>query len=183
MDGLEINRVQAMIINEMLRDVSNDSLFNFLAFRTNYIEPMHSKELITKNALFDFRKIQMLQSIENGVGGFAALEDVKQFCKTYFKGQDLCYGAANYYDYVIIAMDKDGNLINKFDMRDGFYQKLNSFEEQEVYSWLFENQKRIGTVKTIPYKETKRAVGTKKEDNIIGDKVLNLIKGSSYENA
>lgn len=174
-DALEITQVQATIFNKLLLDIPNDKLMDFIVFRMSYIEPMQSKELITKNALFDFRKKQYLESVANGEFFFLNTDEVKEFCKTYFKGQDLCYGPGNYYDYVIIAMDKDGVLINKFCMNDGYYLKLNSKEESEVYSWLFENQKRIGVVKIVPYFESKTKQIENKQDDKIDNKILQLL--------
>ena len=182
-DALEITQVQATIFNKLLLDIPNDKLMDFIVFRMSYIEPMQSKELITKNALFDFRKKQYLESVANGEFFFLNTDEVKEFCKTYFKGQDLCYGPADYFDYVIISMDKDGNLINKFVINDGFYLKLTSQEEAKVYLWLFENQKRIGDIKVVPYFENKSKIliENKKEDITINDNVLKLLGSKKWE--
>ncbi len=51
MQGMEINEVQASLVSELISDIPNNQLKNFLIFRMSYIEPMMSKELITKTAL------------------------------------------------------------------------------------------------------------------------------------
>lgn len=178
-EALEINKTQAMIIDAMIKDIPDDKLMDFIVYRINFIEPMQSKELITKNALFSFRKKQYLQMIKQNDSFFKSVDDLKHFCKAYFKGQDLCYGASDFFDYVIIAMDKDCNLINKFVVNDGFYLKLTSQEEAKVYLWLFENQKRIGDIKIVPYFESKtKALVESKREEIIDNRVLNLLRNT-----
>lgn len=156
MQGIGINEVQATLISELIKDIPNDRLKEFLIFRLNYVEEFKSNELITKTALFEFRKKQHLQAIQNNQFRFNSVDEVIVFCKTYFKNKDLCYGAANFFDYVVIYMDKDSNLLNKFKLTEQCnYSKLDSFDELKVYNWLFENQNRIGVVKNIPYFEDK----------------------------
>jgi hypothetical protein len=156
MQGIGINEVQATLISELIKDIPNDRLKEFLIFRLNYVEEFKSNELITKTALFEFRKIQHLQAIQNNQFRFDSVDEVITFCKTYFKNKDLCYGAASFFDYVVIYMDKDSNLLNKFKLTEqGNYSKLDSHDELKVYHWLFVNQNRIGVVKNIPYFEDK----------------------------
>jgi hypothetical protein len=154
-DALEINQVQATITSKLIEDLPDDKLTDFVIFRMDFVQPMKSKELITKEAVFEFKKIIYINQIKNGKYAFNAVEEVKSFCQKYFKEKEICNGPDGYFDYVIIAMDKDGNLINKFATNEfGNYLKLESDKAERVYQWLFENPERIGIVDVIPYYET-----------------------------
>ena len=145
--ALEVNEVQAELISELIADVPDHMLKKFLVFRMSYIQPKMSKELITKNALFDFRRIMTEERLKRGERVFKSIEEVRQFLLNYYRGKDIVNGAANYYDFVIIGMDEDGNLINKYAQNEyGSFLKLNSEETAKVLKWLFENQHKIGAV-------------------------------------
>lgn len=178
--ALDLNTVQAELTSELLKDIPNDKLKDFFAFRLNYVEEMRSKELITKMALFDFKKKIGMEMIRNGKR-HKDIETMIAWIKTFFKGQDLCYGAASYYDYVIIAMNKDGQLINKFAVNEhGKYLVLDGKEEVEVYEWLFKNQDRIGVIKHVPYFEPKMLERKEKEEEDISDEVLTMLKFNRF---
>jgi hypothetical protein len=128
--GLEVNELQATLISELISDIPDNQLKNFLIFRMQYIEPMMSKELITKRALFDYRRIQTEKRVQSGERVFETVEDLAKFVETYYKGKDLGSGLATYEDFVIIGADKEGNLLNKFVVNEyGNYLKLDSSEE------------------------------------------------------
>jgi len=154
-DALDINIVQASIINEMISDIPDNKLAEFFAFRVNYIEPMMSKELITKRALFDYRRKQYECGIKSGTFAFESREQLKEYIQTYYKGKDLGNGLGKFYDYVVIAVDSDGNFINKFvvDEYTGKYKKLSCEDVADVIDNLFEEQQLIGDVKYVPYHE------------------------------
>ena len=193
MQGLEVNEIQASMISELISDIPQHQLKNFLVFRMNYIEPMMSKELITKNALFDYRRIQIEARIKAGERVFGTMESMIKFIETYYKGKNLGYGLATYYDFVIIAVDKDCNLVNKYATNEfGTFLKLDNDEKSKVYEFLFENQNRIGDVKYISsqkimeHKENmkqmqlareKRELEKEEEQKrgTIDDKVLNML--------
>jgi hypothetical protein len=150
--ALEINEVQADLLNDLISDIPDDKLKEFLVFRMNYVQPMMSKELITKVALFDFRKKMIEIQLRAGVKVFSDLYEVKEFLQTFYRGKELANGAGDYYDYVVIAMDKDGELINKSVQNEhGSYKKLNNEDTGRVYEYFFENQNKIGVVKYVPY--------------------------------
>ncbi|NPA65064.1 MAG: hypothetical protein GXO16_08840 [Epsilonproteobacteria bacterium] len=145
--ALDINEVQAELISELIADVPDHMLKKFLVFRMNYIQPKMSKELITKNALFDFRRLMIEERLRRGEKVFKSIEEVRQFLLSYYRGKDIVSGPANYYEFVVIGMDADGNLVNKFAQNEyGSFLKLNSEESAVVLQWLFENQHRIGSI-------------------------------------
>jgi len=121
-----------------------------------YIEPMMSKELITKRALFDYRRMQYESNIKNGTFKFDNKEQIREYISTYYKGRELGNGLGKYYDYVVIGVDNDGDLINKYVVDDftGKYLKLNSQDVDFVLEDILLNQHKIGDVKHIPYYET-----------------------------
>lgn len=150
--ALEINEVQADLLNDLISDIPDGRLKEFLIFRMNYVQPMMSKELITKTALFDFRKKMTEAQLRGGVKLFRTTDEVKEYLKTYYKGKEIANGAGNYYDFVVIAMDKDGELINKYVQNEyGTYKKLNNSEAGAVYQWCLNNQHKIGVVEYVPY--------------------------------
>jgi hypothetical protein len=151
MQGLELNEVQASLISELITDIPNDKLKDFLVFRMKFIDQYKSKELITKEALFEYQKIKTLHRIRNNEKVFENINQMIEFIESHYKNKELGNGLAHYYDYVVIGLDKDCNLINKFKtLETGNYYKLNSEEKAKVYSFLFEHQYRIGKAEYYP---------------------------------
>lgn len=155
--ALEISEIQAELLSEMLREIPDDRIKNFLVFRMDYIQPMMSKELITKSALFDYKKKLIEARLRNGERVFADIYEVKNYLLTFYKGKEIVNGAGRFYDYVIIAMNIDGELINKFAQNEhGSYKKLNNDDTGSVLEWCLENQNRIGDIKYVRYEEPKQ---------------------------
>lgn len=180
--GLEINEVQASLVSELISDVPNEELKNFLVYRMGFIDQYKSKELITKQALFGYRKMQIENRLRAGEKVFKFVSEVKAFVETYYKGSDVGYGLASYFDYVVIALNNDCELINKYKLTEsGGFTKLNSIETAKIYEWLFENQHRIGDIQIVPYyeTETKQIAQAPKDDDVIDADVLNLLKGNT----
>ncbi|MGG7049073.1 MULTISPECIES: hypothetical protein [unclassified Campylobacter] len=154
-EALNANQTQALIISELIKPLKDEDLVPFFAFRASFIQPMQSAELITKNAVYAYRKQKTLQAIRAGEFRFKSVDGVVNFVREYFKNERLCYGAASFKDFVIIGVDAHGNLINHYaiNQNTGKPKQLSSGEEYEVYSWLYEKQERIGVVKFIAQKE------------------------------
>lgn len=177
MQGLELNEVQASLISELIADVPNEKLKDFLVFRMRFIDQFKSKELITKEALFEYQKIKTEHRLKNGEIVFNNIEDMQNYIETYYKGKDLGYGLDKYKDFVIIALDRECNLLNTFYAPNGNFYKLNSAEKQAVYEFLFKNQHRIGDVKKIAYYEDEQIEHKKIEDdeNYISPKMIKFL--------
>lgn len=156
MQGLDVNEVQASLVSELIKDVPNEALKDFLVFRMQFIEPYKSKEAVTKEALFEYQKRMFLKRLQAGEILFKTVGEIKQFIETYFKGQDIGNGLASFYDYVVIGLDKDCNLVNKYFAPDGRPKKLTGDEVNEVYKFLLDNQHRIGAVDYIEEREVKK---------------------------
>jgi hypothetical protein len=179
--ALEINEIQADLLSEQISDIPDDKLKDFLIFRMNYVQPMMSKELITKTALFDYKKKMIEVQLQNGVKVFKDIYEVKDFLLTFYKGKEIANGAGNYYDFVVIAMDKDGELINKYVQNEhGTYKKLNNDETGTVLKWLYANQNRIGVVEYIAYFDPFRA-DDKQLENSQAAKLLELTKDEEID--
>jgi hypothetical protein len=175
--ALEVNEVQADLINASLKEIPDSKLREFLIFRMNYVQPMMSKELITKTALFDFKKNMIEARLRAGEKVFKTVYEVKRFIQMFYKGKEVVNGPANYYDFVVIGCDKDGELINKYAQNEhGTYKKLNSEESGRVYSWCLENQHRIGVVEYVPYYDPDEA---KQLENSQASKLLEMTKNNS----
>ncbi|MBS5828254.1 MAG: hypothetical protein KIC68_05135 [Campylobacter concisus] len=154
-EALGINETQALITAELLKPLKDEDIIPFFAYRTSFIQPKQSSELITKNAVAAFRKQKALEMISEGKFSFKNIEQLVEFVKTFFRNERLCYGTV-YKDFVIIGVDEYGNLINHYQINQaGKPVQLSSDDEAEVYAWLFENQKRIGVIKYISEREIK----------------------------
>lgn len=152
-EALGVNETQALITAELLKPLKDEDIIPFFAYRTNFIQPKQSSELITKNAVAAFRKQRALEAIRDGKFSFKNIEQLVEFVKTFFRNERLCYGAT-YKDFVIIGVDEYGNLINHYHINQaGKPVQLSSDDEAEVYAWLFNNQKRIGVIKYISERE------------------------------
>ena len=156
-EALGVNETQALITAELLRPLKDEDIIPFFAYRTNFIQPKQSSELITKNAVAAFRKQKALEAIKGGKFSFTSIEQLTNFVKIFFRNERLCYGAKPYEDYVIIGVDEYGNLINHFFINQaGKPVQLSSDDEAEVYAWLFKNQERIGVIKYISKEEVEQ---------------------------
>lgn len=154
-EALGVNETQALITAELLKPLKDEDIIPFFAYRTSFIQPKQSSELITKNAVAAFRKQKALEAIKEGKFSFKSVEQLVEFVKTFFRNERLCYGAT-YKDFVIIGVDEYGNLINHYHINQaGKPVQLSSDDEAEVYAWLFENQKRIGVIKYVSEREVK----------------------------
>ena len=154
-EALSVNETQALITAELLKPLKDEDIIPFFAYRTNFIQPKQSSELITKNAVAAFRKQRALEAIRDGKFSFKNIEQLVEFTKTFFRNEKLCYGAT-YKDFVIIGVDEYGNLINHYHINQaGKPVQLSSDDEAEVYAWLFKNQKRIGVIKYVSEREVK----------------------------
>nr|DAR67310.1 MAG TPA: hypothetical protein [Caudoviricetes sp.] len=154
-EALGVNETQALITAELLKPLKDEDIIPFFAYRTSFIQPKQSSELITKNAVAAFRKQKALEAIKEGKFSFKNIEQLVEFVKTFFRNERLCYGAT-YKDFVIIGVDEYGNLINHYHINQaGKPVQLSSDDEAEVYAWLFENQKRIGVIKYVSEREVK----------------------------
>lgn len=158
--ALDVNEIKANIINELIKPLADSELTKFFAFRTSFIQPMQSAELITKNAVYAYRKQKTLQAIKAGEFRFKKLQTLINFVQEFFKNERLCYGPASFKDFVIIGVDKDANLINHYAINQttGKPKQLSSDSEIEVYEWLFKNQERIGVVKFIAQTTDRKSV-------------------------
>ena len=154
-EALGVNETQALITAELLKPLKDEDIIPFFAYRTSFIQPKQSSELITKNAVAAFRKQKALEAIRDGKFSFKNIEQLVEFVKTFFRNERLCYGTV-YKDFVIIGVDEYGNLINHYQINQaGKPVQLSSDSEAEVYAWLFKNQKRIGVIKYISEREIK----------------------------
>lgn len=162
-EALECNNTQALVYSELLKEISDEDLIDFFKFRLNFIEQYTSKELATKKALIAYKQNQIFNALAGGIRVFNDKERMISFIKTVFKGKEFCYGAKGYRDFVIFALDDNGEILNKYALDDfGRFMKLNSDESAEIYNWLFENQRRIGVIKHISKAETDKIAQAKK---------------------
>ena len=174
-EALGVNETQALITAELLKPLKDEDIIPFFAYRTSFIQPKQSSELITKNAVAAFRKQKALEAIRDGKFGFKNIEQLVEFVKTFFRNERLCYGTV-YKDFVIIGVDEYGNLINHYQINQACKPvQLSSDSEAEVYAWLFENQKRIGVIKYVSEREVKEKEKEKEQAKIEAANNTNLL--------
>lgn len=151
MEALDVNRTKAQIINMVIKDIPDNKLKDFFVFRMQYIEPYKSTDVATKEALADYQRLTIRAQLRKGAQLFGTPEAVLKHLQTFYKGRDIANGPAHFYDYVVVGMNKDGELVNKYKVNEyGNYARLNGDDAAEVLQWLFNNQDRIGDVKFIP---------------------------------
>ena len=144
---LEVTKAQAMVFESMIRDIPDSRLIDFGRFVIERFEPKKSKLLIIKEAIFDYRRKRIEADLRSRKTRFRSIEELKQYLLEFYRGKDIANGPASYYDYVVIGMDQDGRLLNKYALDDyGRYLVLDGEDSAEVFAWLFENQHRIGRV-------------------------------------
>ena len=177
--GLEVNIVQASLVSELIADIPNDKLKDFLVFRMKFIDQYKSKELITKEALYEYQKIKIQYRLKAGEKIFKTVEQVQEYVEAHYKNKEVGYGLGAYKDFVIVALDRECNLLNTYYAPNGHFYKLTSVEKEKVYNFLLENQNRIGDIKRIPfYDDTKQIEAPKQEEdeNYIAPNVFAMIK-------
>lgn len=153
-EALGINQTQAYITNELIKEVPDEKLLEFFAYRLKFVEPMRSGELITKMAVFEYKKHMTLKAIRADKFRFKSISEVIEFIQTFFKNQRLCYGLGGYKEFVIIGVDESGNLINHYNINQyGKPSRLSSDDEASIYLALWQNQHRIGDIKFISDKD------------------------------
>jgi hypothetical protein len=149
---LSINPAQAKIMSIFLQRIPDNKIYEFFVYRMSFIVEKQGKELITKNAFFAYEQKMIEEKLRAGLKPFKTIDHIKKFLSLYYKNKEIAYGAGNFYDFVVIGMDKDGQLINRYlTNREGFFLKLTSEETGDVYKWLLTNQNRIGDIQYKPY--------------------------------
>ena len=108
-----------------------------------------SVELITKKAIFEYKRLLIQARLKRKEKIFKSIPELKRFLQDYYKGKNIANGAKGngFLEFVVIGMDKDGNLINKSARNEfGVFEKLTANEEAKFLEWLLENQHRIGVI-------------------------------------
>ena len=147
--ALDVNEVKAAIINELIKDIPDSKLADFFAYRLNFVDEKMSVELITKKAIFEYKRLLIQARLKNGEKIFKSIPELKRFLQDYYKGKDIasCGGSSGFLEFVVIGMDKEGNLINRSAKTDfGAFEKLTAYEEAKFITWLLENQHRISFI-------------------------------------
>ena len=147
--ALDINEVKAAIINVLIEDIPDNKLADFFAYRLNFVDEKMSVELITKKAIFEYKRLLVQERLKRKEKIFKSIPELKKFLQDYYKGKDIANGGegSQFYEFVIIGMDREGNLINKYAQNEfGSFFKLTANEEASFLKWLLENQHRLGVI-------------------------------------
>jgi hypothetical protein len=174
MDALEINEVKANIVNGIIKEIPDDKLQDFFIFRMKFLEQYKSADVATKEALAEYQRVTIRARLRAGERVFATPEAVRHHLETFYRGRDIANGPAAFHDFVIIGMNKDGELVNKYRINEhGAFARLNGEDAAEVLQWLYLHQGRIGDVKIIPERDTALQFGAlEAPDRVPGDKSI-----------
>jgi|GEM_PF-1596029 len=80
----------------------------------------------------------------------------KEYVVDNYKGEQICNGVDGYESFVIFSLDDIGYIYNEFAL-----ETLQANESLKVWSWLFNNQDRLGVIKDIDEElvEAKKLIG------------------------
>ncbi|MSN96449.1 hypothetical protein F1B92_04545 [Campylobacter sp. FMV-PI01] len=139
------------------------------SFRGEFV----STELAMFRAIKAYKKAYALNFIKKGKAYFKTKKEVREFIKESFRGEDLFSGGDGtpYIEGVIICVDKDGDLRNKFIVNEnGVYKRLDSIDEDRVYEFLFKNQHRIGKINLMSVEKKEIESEVKKDCEVLPQK-------------
>ena len=185
---LGVSKARALINNNLMKDIKDDELIDFLSFRAWKANPKMSVETITKIAVIEYRRKAVEERLKAGNILFKTMEQLKEFLITYYKGENICNcgKGSGFFSCVVIAIDEKENFINKFAKTDyDTYLKLTIDEETRFLKWLLENQYKIGDINYNEILEGKKAIenldeieikkDNYKEKEITDERVKNLL--------
>lgn len=161
-----LTRAKIIKYDRMLKMIPNEKLIDFSIYMDSFRGEFVSTELAMYRALTEYKKAVALNMIRKGESYFKSIKEVEEFIKEAFRGRDLFSGGngAPYIEGVVICVDKDGELRNKYIVnQNGVFQRLDSEDCQRVYQFLFENQNRIGAVSYKNPKEIELQISSNKE--------------------
>ena len=80
----------------------------------------------------------------------------KEYVVDNYKGEQICNGVDGYENFVIFSLDAVGYIYNEFAL-----ETLQANESLKVWTWLFNNQDRLGVIKDIDEElvEAKKLIG------------------------
>jgi len=171
----DITQGDITIYDEVLRLISTDKLPQFaVSLIRNGGEMMRPDQMIS-TAVKKFEREAITETMRNGKR-ISNIEKFIEFIQYSFRGKSICNNVLGIYKpYVIIGMDRDGNLVNQFN-----WKKLSSEDEAIFYDWAFKNQSQIGIVKHVEQIEEQLKIENKAPDavedlTIVSSKVAKMI--------
>ena len=112
-------------------------------------------------AVKKFEREAIVETMRKGKR-IGSIDKLIEFIQYSFRGKPICNNVNGIYKpFVIIGMDRDGNLVNQFN-----WKKLSSEDEAIFYEWAYSNQDKIGQVIYIEPQEEQKVIEAKKEENI-----------------
>lgn len=179
---MEVPVATAMVFAQMIPEIPYDRIVDFGRFIVEGYEPKKSKILAVKEAVVAYRRSMTELAIRSGKMRFDDREEMIRWIVRHYRGMELVSGPASYMRHVVIGVDEEGRLVNKYVLDEhGRYKPLDHESSMEVYIWLFSNQHRIGDVEHITPSEsigsTAKAIGRSQEKSI-DDSVSRMIGGA-----
>ena len=159
-------RAKVIKYHKILELVDTNKLIDFSIYMDSFRGEYVSVEVAMNKAINSYKKALILNSIKKGIKAFKNVKELVKFVKEAYRGEDLFSGhkGSPYIEGVVICVDDDGNLRNKFVVnKNGVFQRLDSVDEKRVWEYLFAHQEKIGAVE---YKqvEIKNTIEDKKDD-------------------
>lgn len=181
------SEVKALQYLALLNGIPDSEIINFANYALKHKREFDSRDSYVARAVESFKASLALMAIREGKFSFKDRAEMVAFIKQNFRGKELVSGAKPFLPYVVIALDENATLVNKFRVTDyGKFIPLSSDDVTLVYDYLFANQQRIGDVKYISQseynkvaKEQNRLLGSTKKDEVVSapnDKILAMTK-------
>lgn len=151
-----------MKYNAKLNFVPTDRLIEFSLFADKFRNAYQNTDTLLHKASLAWNKQIFLTMRQKGVRYFKSVEEVAEFCSEAYRGERLCScgSGSGFMDFVVISVDEDGNLRNNYVvLENGTFKRLDSNESATLYTWLFENQDRIGVIKQVSTNSKKEETG------------------------
>ncbi|MCR4942036.1 MAG: hypothetical protein K5978_04520 [Campylobacter sp.] len=137
-------------LDKKLFFIKDDELIDFAIFCDRYMSNFVSKDAAIHKACVAWQRNFITHNAKPGARFFKNKDLMIEFIKEAFKNDELCScgKGSGFINSVIILVDEFGNLRNKFRVNDnGVYTRLDANDEAMIFSWLFENQHKIGDCK------------------------------------
>ena len=134
---------------KILENIPTERLIEFSVYSLqNKLKYETEKACIVRTAK-NFSALITLNLIRQNMFRFENLEEFIHFVKTNFKEKEITNGNSEngFLPFVILSIDKDGDLYSKYTM-----SKASNYETI-FFKWLFKNQEKLGQIERISYSE------------------------------
>lgn len=137
--------LKAEQFSRLLSGISDNEILNFSVFAYQNKKEFENTEALIARTAKEFIANINTKLLQERKMRFRTLDELIFFVRENFKGKEITNGSAGngFLPYVILSIDKEGDLFSRFSMRKA------TDAENVFYKWLFENQHKIGIIERI----------------------------------